>query len=161
MIDRYSRPDMVSVWSQQSKFRIWFEIEAYACEAQEKLGVIPEGTSKSMWDLAEIKFDVKRIHEIEQVTKHDVIAFLTYLSEFVGKKSRFIHQGMTSSDVLDTCFNIQLVKAANILIEGLDGLLIALKAKAFSFKYTFCVGRSHGVHAEPVTFGLKMAQAYA
>ena len=161
MIDRYSRPEMVSIWSQQTKFRIWYEIEAHACEAQEKLGVLPVGTAKTVWNLANMEFDVEEINSIEQTTKHDVIAFLTYVSRFIGDKSRFVHQGMTSSDVLDTCLNLQLVKAADLLIKDLEDLLSVLKSKAFLYKDTFCVGRSHGVHAEPLTFGLKMAQAYA
>ena len=161
MIDRYSRPDMVNIWSDQTKFRIWYEIEAFACEAQAKIGVIPKATVKSIWSLKDHIFDSEKINLIEKTTKHDVIAFLTYLANFIGDDSRFIHQGMTSSDILDTCFNIQLVRASDILIKDIDELLEALKAKAFEHKETVCVGRSHGIHAEPITFGLKMAQAYA
>ncbi len=161
MIDRYSRPDMVNIWSDQTKFRIWYEIEAYACEAQAKIGVIPKSTVDAIWTLKDHIFDSEKINRIETTTKHDVIAFLTYLADFIGSKSRFIHQGMTSSDILDTCLNIQLVRASDILIHDLDELLAALKTKAFGYKEVVCVGRSHGIHAEPVTFGLKMAQGYA
>ena len=161
MIDRYSRPEMVKVWSDQTKFKIWYEIEAYACEAQAKLGVIPQETVESVWSLKEHIFDTEKINLIEKTTKHDVIAFLTYLSEFIGEHSRFVHQGMTSSDILDTCLNIQLVKASDILINDMDELLAVLKEKAIKHKQTLCIGRSHAVHAEPMTFGLKMAQAYA
>lgn len=161
MIDRYSRPEMVSIWSPQSKFRIWYEIEAHACDAQAKLGVIPQEVANSMWAMGDMTFDVDEIDEIEKTTKHDVIAFLTYISKFIGDDSRFVHQGMTSSDILDTCFNIQLIKASDLLTQDIEHLLIALKEKAYEHKYTHCIGRSHGVHAEPSTFGLKMAQAYA
>jgi adenylosuccinate lyase len=161
MIDRYSRPEMVKIWSDQTKFKIWYEIEAYACEAQAKLGVIPQETVVSVWSLKDHIFDTKKINLIEKTTKHDVIAFLTYLSEFIGEHSRFVHQGMTSSDILDTCLNIQLVKASDILINDMDELLAVLKEKAIEYKDTLCIGRSHAVHAEPMTFGLKMAQAYA
>ena len=161
MIDRYSRPEMVKVWSDQTKFKIWYEIEAYACEAQAKLGVIPQETVESVWSLKDHIFDTKKINLIEKTTKHDVIAFLTYLSDFIGEHSRFVHQGMTSSDILDTCLNIQLVKASDILINDMDELLAVLKEKAIKHKQTLCIGRSHAVHAEPMTFGLKMAQAYA
>ena len=161
MIDRYSRPEMVKVWSDQTKFKIWYEIEAYACEAQAKLGVIPQETVESVWSLKDHIFDTEKINLIEKTTKHDVIAFLTYLSEFIGEHSRFVHQGMTSSDILDTCLNIQLVKASDILINDMDELLSVLKEKAIKHKETLCIGRSHAVHAEPMTFGLKMAQAYA
>ena len=161
MIDRYSRPEMVKVWSDQTKFKIWYEIEAYACEAQAKLGIIPQETVDSVWSLNDHIFDTKKINLIEKTTKHDVIAFLTYLSEFIGEHSRFVHQGMTSSDILDTCLNIQLVKASDILINDMDELLAVLKEKAIKHKQTLCIGRSHAVHAEPMTFGLKMAQAYA
>lgn len=161
MIPRYSRPDMVAIWSPESKFRIWFEIEAHACDAQAKLGVIPESAAKAVWTAKDVEFDVDRIDEIEREVKHDVIAFLTHLAEHVGDEARFVHQGMTSSDVLDTCFNVQLVRAADILLDDMDDLCEALKAKAYEHKDTVCIGRSHGIHAEPVTFGLKMAQAYA
>ncbi|WP_334129138.1 adenylosuccinate lyase [Sneathiella sp.] len=159
MIPRYSRPEMTAIWEPQSKFRIWFEIEAHACDAQAKLGVIPEAAAKAVWERG--NFDIDRIDEIERETKHDVIAFLTNLAEYVGDEARFVHQGMTSSDVLDTCLSVQLTRAADILLKDLDALLAALKAKAYAHKDDVCVGRSHGIHAEPVTFGLKMAQAYA
>lgn len=159
MIPRYTRPEMAAIWSPESKFQIWFEIEAHACDAQAKLGVIPEDAAKAVWERG--KWDIDRIDEIEREVKHDVIAFLTNLAEHVGPEARFVHQGMTSSDVLDTCFNVQLVKAADLLIKDLEDLLAVLKRKAEEHKYTVCIGRSHGIHAEPVTFGLKMAQAYA
>jgi adenylosuccinate lyase len=161
MIPRYSRPEMVDIWSAQSKFRIWFEIEAHACDAQAELGVIPKASAAQVWTAKDATFDVERIDEIEREVKHDVIAFLTHLSEIVGPEARFVHQGMTSSDVLDTCFNVQLARAADLLIADTDALLAALKRRAFEHKDTVCIGRSHGIHAEPVTFGLKMAQAYA
>ncbi len=161
MVPRYSRPEMVNVWSQQNKFKIWFEIEAYACEAMAERNIIPKEASKAIWKAKDIIFDVQKIDEIEKKTKHDVIAFLTFLGQHIGDNSRFIHQGMTSSDVLDTCFNIQLVRASNILISELKLLLASLKKRAHEFKYTECMGRSHGVHAEPTTFGIKLAQAYA
>ncbi len=159
MIPRYARPEMTTLWEPKSKFKIWFEIEAHACDAQAKLGVIPEDAAKAVWERG--NFDIDRIDEIERETKHDVIAFLTNLAEYVGDEARFVHQGMTSSDVLDTCLSVQLTKAADLLLEGLDALLETLKAKAYAHKNDVCVGRSHGIHAEPVTFGLKMAQAYA
>ncbi|MCF8467339.1 MAG: adenylosuccinate lyase [Sneathiella sp.] len=159
MIPRYAREEMTAIWEPQSKFRIWFEIEAHACDAQAKLGVIPESAAKAVWERG--NFDIDRIDEIERETKHDVIAFLTNLAEYVGDEARFVHQGMTSSDVLDTCLSVQLTKASDILLDDLDALLAALKAKAYAHKDDVCVGRSHGIHAEPVTFGLKMAQAYA
>ncbi|MBO0334882.1 adenylosuccinate lyase [Sneathiella sp. CAU 1612] len=159
MIPRYARPEMTALWEPQSKFRIWFEIEAHACDAQAKLGVIPEAAAKAVWERG--NFDIDRIDEIERETKHDVIAFLTNLAEYVGDEARFVHQGMTSSDVLDTCLSVQLTKACDILLDDMDKLLAALKAKAYAHKDDVCVGRSHGIHAEPVTFGLKMAQAYA
>ncbi|SET25670.1 adenylosuccinate lyase [Oceanicella actignis] len=161
MIPRYSRPEMAAIWSPETKFRIWFEIEAHACDAQAELGVIPKEAAEAVWKARDVEFDVARIDEIEREVKHDVIAFLTHLAEHVGPEARFVHQGMTSSDVLDTCFNIQLVRAADILLADLDALLAALKRRAFEHKDTVCIGRSHGIHAEPVTFGLKMAQAYA
>lgn len=162
MIPRYSRPDMVSIWSPQSKFKIWFEIEAHACDAMAELGVIPKEAAKAIWEKAgHVEFDVDRIDEIEAVTKHDVIAFLTHLAEIVGPEARFVHQGMTSSDVLDTCFNVQLTKATDILLADLDRLLAALKTRALEHKDTVTIGRSHGIHAEPTTFGVKLAQAYA
>ena len=162
MIPRYSRPEMVAVWEPQTRFRIWFEIEAYACEALAELGVIPKESAKAIWDKGSVaKFDVDKIDEIERVTKHDVIAFLTHLAEFIGPDSRFVHQGMTSSDVLDTCLAVQLQRAADILLKDMDALLAAIERRAFEHKMTPTIGRSHGIHAEPVTFGLKLAQAYA
>lgn len=162
MIPRYSRPEMVSIWSQETKFRIWFEIEAHACFALAELGVIPKEAAQNIWDKGSAaEFDVAKIDEIEAVTKHDVIAFLTHLAEFTGPDSRFVHQGMTSSDVLDTTFNIQLVRAADILIADMDKLLAALKKRAFEHKDTVRIGRSHGIHAEPTTMGLTFARFYA
>jgi adenylosuccinate lyase len=162
MIPRYSRPEMLDIWSPQSKFRIWFEIEAHACDALAGRGVIPEEAAKTIWEKGgQAVFDIERIDEIEREVKHDVIAFLTHLAEIVGDDARFVHQGMTSSDVLDTCFNIQLVRSCDILLADLDALLAALKRRAMEHKYTVCIGRSHAIHAEPVTFGLKMAQGYA
>jgi adenylosuccinate lyase len=162
MIPRYSRPEMVAIWEPQTRFRIWFEIEAHACDALAELGVIPKESARAIWEKAgQVTFDVERIDEIERVTKHDVIAFLTHLAEFIGADSRFVHQGMTSSDVLDTCLAVQLSRAADILIRDVDELLAALKRRAFEHKLTPAIGRSHGIHAEPVTFGLKLAQAYA
>lgn len=162
MVPRYSRPDMVSIWSPETKFRIWFEIEAHACDALARLGVIPESAAKTIWEKGgAAEFDVARIDEIERETKHDVIAFLTHLAEIVGPDARFVHQGMTSSDVLDTCFNVQLTRSADLLLADMDALLAALKKRAFEHRMTVCIGRSHAIHAEPVTFGLKLAGAYA
>ncbi|MBD9445381.1 adenylosuccinate lyase [Rhizobium sp. RHZ01] len=162
MIPRYSRPEMVAIWSPETKFCIWFEIEAHACDALAELGVIPKSAAKTIWERGgAATFDVARIDEIEAVTKHDVIAFLTHLSEIVGSDARFVHQGMTSSDVLDTTFNIQLVRAADILLADMDRLLAALKARAFEHKDTVRIGRSHGIHAEPTTMGLTLARFYA
>jgi adenylosuccinate lyase len=162
MIPRYSRPEMVAIWEPQTRFRIWFEIEAHACDALAELGVIPKESAKAIWEKAgNVTFDVARIDEIERVTKHDVIAFLTHLGEFIGPDSRFVHQGMTSSDVLDTCLAVQLARASDLLIKDVDQLLAALERRAFEHKMTPSIGRSHGIHAEPVTFGLKMAEAYA
>ena len=162
MIPRYSRPEMVSIWSPETKFRIWFEIEAHACDAQARIGVIPAENAEAVWKARDVEFDVARIDEIEAVTKHDVIAFLTHLAEIIGNdEARFVHQGMTSSDVLDTTFNIQLVRAADILIKDLEGLLAALKTRAFEHKDTIRIGRSHGIHAEPTTMGLTFARFYA
>ncbi|NNM72586.1 adenylosuccinate lyase [Enterovirga aerilata] len=162
MIPRYSRPEMAAIWSPETRFRIWFEIEAHATSALAELGVVPREAAEAIWERgSKAVFDVDRIDEIERVTKHDVIAFLTHLAEHVGPEARFVHQGMTSSDVLDTCLNVQLVRAADILLADLDGLLAALKRRAFEHKMTPTIGRSHGIHAEPVTFGLKLAQAYA
>jgi adenylosuccinate lyase len=162
MIPRYSRPEMTAVWSPETRFRIWFEIEAYASEAMAEIGVIPKAAAKMIWEKgSKAKFDVTRIDEIEKVTKHDVIAFLTHLAEFIGLDARFVHLGLTSSDVLDTCLAVQLRRASDILIADVDALLAALKRRAFEHKMTPTVGRSHGVHAEPTTFGLKLAFAYA
>src|SRR6266567_195094 len=162
MISRYARPEMAAIWEAQTRFKIWFEIEAHAADALAELGVIPREAAKVVWAKArDVIFDVARIDEIERETKHDVIAFLTHLAEIVGPEARFVHQGMTSSDVLDTCFNVQLVRAADILIADVEKLLEALKRRAFEHKMTPTIGRSHGIHAEPVTFGLKLAQAYA
>ncbi|HEV7479961.1 MAG TPA: lyase family protein, partial [Roseiarcus sp.] len=162
MIPRYSRPEMTAVWSPETRFRIWFEIEAYASEAMAEIGVIPKAAAKTIWEKgSKAKFDVARIDEIERVTKHDVIAFLTHLAEFIGPDARFVHLGLTSSDVLDTCLAVQLRRASDILIADVDALLAALKRRAFEHKLTPTVGRSHGIHAEPTTFGLKLALAYA
>jgi adenylosuccinate lyase len=162
MIERYSRPEMVSIWSSAAKFRIWFEIEAHACDAQAKLGVIPQANADAVWKAKNIDFKVERINEIEAVTKHDVIAFLTHLSEIVGSdEARFVHQGMTSSDVLDTAFNVQLTQASDILIADIIELLTALKRRAFEHKDTIRIGRSHAIHAEPITMGLTFARFYA
>jgi adenylosuccinate lyase len=162
MIPRYSRPEMVAVWSPRTRFKIWFAIEAHACDALAELGVIPKAAAKEIWKKAgDVEFDVERIEEIERLVKHDVIAFLTHLGEIVGPQSRYLHQGMTSSDVLDTCLAVQLQRACDILIADVDLLLGALKRRAYEHKMTPMVGRSHGIHAEPLTFGLKLAQAYA
>lgn len=162
MIPRYSRPEMVAIWSPENKFRIWYEIEAHACDAQAALGVIPKESAAAVWKAKDVEFNVERIDEIEAVTKHDVIAFLTHLAEIIGnEEARFVHQGMTSSDVLDTCFNVQLVEAADILIADVDKLLAALKRRAFEHKDTIRIGRSHGIHAEPTTMGLTFARFYA
>jgi adenylosuccinate lyase len=162
MIPRYSRPEMAAIWSPETKFRIWFEIEAHAASAMAELGVIPKEAAATIWAKGkDAKFDVERIDAIEAEVKHDVIAFLTHVSEIVGPEARYMHSGMTSSDVLDTCLNVQLTRAADILIKDIDTLLAALKRRAFEHKLTPTVGRSHGIHAEPTTFGLKMAQAYA
>ena len=162
MIPRYTRPEMAAIWEPQTRFRIWFEIEAHATDALAELGVVPKEAAAKIWEMAkDATFDVARIDEIEAVTKHDVIAFLTHLAEIVGPEARFVHQGMTSSDVLDTCFNVQLMRAADILIKDVDRLLAALETRAFEHKLTPTIGRSHGIHAEPTTFGLKLAQAHA
>jgi adenylosuccinate lyase len=162
MIPRYSRPEMVAIWSPETKFRIWFEIEAHACDALAELGVIPQDAARTIWEKGgAATFDVARIDEIEAVTKHDVIAFLTHLAEFVGPDSRFVHQGMTSSDVLDTTLNIQLVRASDILLADMDRLLAALKNRAHEHKDTVRIGRSHGIHAEPTTMGLTFARFFA
>ncbi len=159
MIPRYSRPEMVAIWEPENKFRIWFEIEAHACDAQAELGVIPKEAAKAVWERG--AFEVERIDEIERETKHDVIAFLTNLAEHVGDEARFVHQGMTSSDVLDTCLAVQLAQATDILLADVDRLLAALEKRAFEFKMTPIMGRSHGIHAEPTTFGVKLATFYA
>jgi len=159
MIPRYSRPEMARIWEPENRFRIWFEIEAHACDAMAELGLIPKEAAKAVWERG--RFEVARIDEIERETRHDVIAFLTNLAEHVGPEARFIHQGMTSSDVLDTCLAVQLKEAADLLIADVDTLLAALKRRAFEHKYTVSIGRSHGIHAEPTTFGLKLAGHYA
>ncbi|MFT5537591.1 MAG: adenylosuccinate lyase [Parasphingorhabdus sp.] len=159
MIPRYSRPEMVALWEPESKFQIWFEIEAHATDALAELGVVPKEAAAAIW--AKGKFDVARIDEIEREVKHDVIAFLTNVAENVGEESRFMHQGMTSSDVLDTCLAVQLARASDILLADIDALLAAIKKRAYEHKFTPTIGRSHGIHGEPVTFGLKLAQAYA
>ncbi|WP_422027999.1 adenylosuccinate lyase [Pyruvatibacter mobilis] len=162
MIPRYSRQEMADIWSPESKFRIWFEIEAHACTALAELGVIPKEAAKNIWEKgSKAEFDVARIDEIEREVKHDVIAFLTHLAEFIGDDSRFVHQGMTSSDVLDTCLSVQLTRAADLLLDDMDKVLAALKKRAYEHKDTITIGRSHGIHAEPTTFGVKLAQAYA
>ena len=159
MIPRYARPDMTALWEAEIRFSIWLEIETHAMDAMVKLGIVPEDAAKAVREKG--GFDVDRIDEIEREVKHDVIAFLTSLSEHVGPEARFVHQGMTSSDVLDTCFNVQLVRASDILLDDMDALLGALKKRAMEHKMTATIGRSHGIHAEPTTFGLKLAQAYA
>ena len=162
MIPRYSRPEMVQIWEPATRFRIWFEIEAHAATAMADLGIIPKEAAQVIWEKGSAAtFNVGRIDEIERVTKHDVIAFLTHLAEFVGPEARFVHQGMTSSDVLDTCLNVQLVRAADLLIAGVERVMAALETRAFEHKTTVTIGRSHGIHAEPTTFGVKLALAYA
>ncbi len=159
MIPRYARPPMTAIWAPENKFRIWLEIETYACEAQAEIGAIPKEAAKAVRQRG--KFEVDRIEAIEKETHHDVIAFLTNLAEHVGPEARFIHQGMTSSDVLDTCLAVQLAQASDLLLEDVDALLAALKRRAYEHKNDLCVGRSHGIHAEPTTFGLKLASHYA
>ena len=163
MVPRYARPEMTALWEPEAKYRIWFEIEAHATQKLAELGVVPESAAKALWDWWETnpEIDVEAIDAIEAVTKHDVIAFLTWVAEHVGEEARFMHQGMTSSDVLDTTLSVQLVRATDILLADMDGLLEALKRRAEEHKFTPTIGRSHGIHAEPVTFGLKLAQAYA
>jgi adenylosuccinate lyase len=162
MIPRYSRPEAVQIWSPETRFKIWFEIEAHAADKMAELGVIPKEAAKTIWAKGkDAKFNIERIDAIEREVKHDVIAFLTHLAEIVGPEARFVHLGLTSSDVLDTCLNVQLTRAADLLLADLDKVLAALKKRAFEHKNTVCVGRSHGIHAEPSTFGLKMAEAYA
>ena len=159
MIERYSRKEMVKIWSQEEKFNIWFQLEAHACDAQAELGVIPKKSAEIIWEKG--KFEINKIDEIEKTTKHDVIAFLTNLAEYIGEDARFIHQGMTSSDILDTTLSIQLRNASDILLNDIDKLLEALKKRSFEHKHTVTIGRSHGIHAEPITFGLKLAGYYA
>jgi adenylosuccinate lyase len=161
MIPRYSRPEMTAIWSPENRFHIWFEIEAHACDAQAQLGVIPKAAAEAVWSRGRGKVKPERVDEIEREVHHDVIAFLTALAEHVGPEARFVHQGMTSSDVLDTCFAVQLKEAADILLADLDRVLAAIRKRAFEYKLTPCVGRSHGIHAEPTTFGLKLAGHYA
>src|SRR5712675_2668884 len=162
MIPRYARETMTAIWSPETKYRIWFEIEAHAADAMAELGVIPKEAARVIWEKGrDAKFDAERVDEIEREVKHDVIAFLTHLAEFVGPDARFVHQGMTSSDVLDTTLAVQLSRGADILIADVDGLLAALKRRAFEHKYTPTIGRSHGIHAEPTTFGVKLAGHYA
>ena len=162
MIPRYTRPQLAAIWDPQARYRIWFEIEAHAADAMAELGIIPKAAAKKIWEKGKsATFDIARIDAIEHEVKHDVIAFLTHLAEIVGPQARFLHQGMTSSDVLDTCFNVQLVRAADVLMADIDVLLAVLKRRACEHKFTPTIGRSHGVHAEPTTFGLKLAYAYA
>src|SRR5712671_5050585 len=162
MIPRYTRPEMAAIWDPQTRYRIWFEIEAHAADAMAELGIIPKAAAEAIWAKGrDAKFDLARIEEIEREVKHDVIAFLTHLAEIVGPQARFVHQGMTSSDVLDTCLNVQLVRAVDLLIADVDALLAALRRRAFEHKMTPTIGRSHGIHAEPTTFGVKLAYAYA
>ena len=169
MIPRYSRPEMVSIWSAETRFAIWFEIEAHATTKLAELGVVPKESAENIWKIMNARkaehgdygFDVARIDEIERTTKHDVIAFLTHLSEIVGPDARFVHQGMTSSDILDTTLSVQMARAADLLIADIDALLAALKRRAYEHKDTITIGRSHGIHAEPTTFGVKLAEAYA
>lgn len=162
MVPRYARPQMVAIWSQEARYRIWFEIEAHATDRLAELGVVPADAAQTIWAKGkDATFDVERIDTIEREVKHDVIAFLTHLSEIVGPEARFVHQGMTSSDVLDTCLNVQLVRAADLLIDDMEKLLAAIKRRAFEHKMTPTIGRSHGIHAEPITFGLKLATYYA
>jgi adenylosuccinate lyase len=162
MIPRYTRPEMAAIWSPETRFRIWFEIEAHAADAMAELGIIPKAAAAQIWAKGKsAKFDIARIDTIEREVKHDVVAFLTHLAEIVGPEARFVHQGMTSSDVLDTCLNVQLVRAADLLIADVDMLNAALERRAYEHKFTPTIGRSHGIHAEPTTFGLKLAAAYA
>ena len=162
MIPRYSRSEMVAIWSAETRFRIWFEIEAHACDALAQIGVIPAESARTIWEKGgKAEFNVERIDEIERETKHDVIAFLTHLAEFIGPDSRFVHQGMTSSDLLDTCLAVQLTRASDLLLADIDDLLAALEKRAYEHKDTITIGRSHGIHAEPTTFGVKLALAYA
>jgi adenylosuccinate lyase len=161
MIPRYTRPEMAAIWSPENKYRIWFEIEAHATDKLAELGVVPEAAAKAVWKAKDKTFDADRIDEIEAEVKHDVIAFLTHLAELVGDDARYVHQGLTSSDVLDTCLAVQMRDAADILIAGVDRVMAALKTRAMEHKFTACIGRSHGIHAEPTTMGLKFARFYA
>src|SRR3954452_777390 len=162
MIPRYARPEMTAIWSPETKYRIWFEIEAHATDALAGLGVVPRDAAAKVWEKGRnATFDIARIDAIEREVKHDVIAFTTHLSEIVGPEARFVHQGMTSSDVLDTCLSVQLKRASDILLADLDLLLAALKRRALEHKNTVTIGRSHGIHAEPTTFGVKLASFYA
>jgi len=162
MIERYARKEMTDIWSAATKYRIWFEIEAHGCDALAELGVIPKSAAKNIWDRGgSAEFSVDKIDEIEREVKHDVIAFLTHLAEFIGEDARFVHQGFTSSDILDTTLSVQLARATDLIMVGMDRVLSALKKRAEEHKYTITIGRSHGIHAEPTTFGLKLAQAYA
>ena len=163
MVPRYARPAMTAIWEPEARYRIWFEIEAHATEKLGELGVVPKSAAKALWDwwATDPKIDVEAIDAIEAVTKHDVIAFLTWVAENVGEEARFMHQGMTSSDVLDTTLAVQLTRSTDLLLEDIEDLLAAIKRRAEEHKYTPTIGRSHGIHAEPVTFGLKLAQAYA
>ncbi len=159
MIPRYSRPEMAAIWSQENKYRIWFEIEAHACDAMSEIGIIPKSAAKTIWKKG--KFNAAKVDEIEKITKHDVIAFLTNVAEYVGEDARFLHQGMTSSDVVDTCLAVQLTQATDILLKDIERLLSVLKRRAHETKDMVCIGRSHGIHAEPTTFGIKLARFYA
>jgi len=159
MIPRYSTKDMSEIWSEETKFQIWFDIETHACDAHASLGLIPQEAARIIKEKG--KFQINKINDIEKRVHHDVIAFLTNLSENIGPEARFIHQGMTSSDILDTCLSIQLIRASDILLNSINKLLESIKKRALEFKYSPCVGRSHGIHAEPTTFGLKLAQAFA
>ena len=161
MIPRYTRPQMAAIWADQNKYKIWYLIEAHATEKLAELGVVPQSAVEAVWKAKDVEFDVDRINEIEAEVKHDVIAFLTHLAEHVGEESRFVHQGLTSSDVLDTCLAVQMKQSADLLLEGMDRVLAALKTRAMEHKFTACIGRSHGIHAEPTTMGLKFARFYA
>jgi len=161
MIPRYTRPEMAAIWSSETRYRIWFEIEAHATDKLAELGVVPASAAKAVWKARDMEFDIARIDEIEREVKHDVIAFLTHLAELVGEEARFVHQGLTSSDVLDTCLAVQLTRSADLLLAGMDRVLAALKARALEHRMTICIGRSHGIHAEPTTMGLKFARFHA
>lgn len=161
MIPRYTRPEMAAIWSPEARYRIWFEIEAHATDKLAELGVVPASAAKAVWKARDMDFDIARIDEIEREVKHDVIAFLTHLAELVGEEARFVHQGLTSSDVLDTCLAVQLTRSADLLLDGVDRVMAALKARALEHRTTICIGRSHGIHAEPTTMGLKFARFHA